>query len=317
LGEIKPPHALNAAPAEGTDADRRAASETATTPATTPAVPPARSPAKPPGSTMPFVEATAWTDQSSTPGPYGPATAPPGSDTFYADALGELETLGLPYLVSGTFAVNAYTGLNRPTKDMDVFCRPGDYPAILAHFQRRGYEAAIKDERWLAKVWSGDHFFDLIFCCTVVISPITDAWFIERHTAEIYGRVVPIIAPTELVWSKSFVQSRERYDGADVAHVILCQHDKIDWKRLLSHMDAWWEVLLMHVLNFRFIYPSERDRIPAWLFDELLDRLRTRAELPVPQTRVCRGRLFSRTDYLIDVTEWGYADILGQGERRG
>ena len=259
----------------------------------------------------------AWTEQSSTPGPHGPATSPPGSDAFYAEALKKLDELKLPFLVGGTFAVNSYTGLNRPTKDMDVFCRPGDYPAILAHFQNHGYHAAIKDERWIAKVWSGEHFFDLIFSCTVVISPITDQWFTERHTAQIYGLEVPIIPPTELVWSKSFVQTRERYDGADVLHVILRQHDKIDWHRLLAHMDAWWEVLLIQLLNFRFVYPSERDLVPAWLMDELLQRLATRGSLPPTETKICRGRLYSRTDYLIDVTEYGYADVLGQGERRG
>jgi hypothetical protein len=258
----------------------------------------------------------AWTEQSSLPGPHGPATSPAGSDTFYAEALGILSEKGLPHLLGGTFAVNAYTGLNRPTKDMDVFCRPGDYPAILAAFRDAGHETVIKDERWLAKVWCKHHFFDLIFSCTVAISPITDAWFAERHTTTIYGREVPIIPPTELLWSKAFVQTRERFDGADMAHIILCQHERIDWRRLLQHMDAYWEVLLIHLLNFRFVYPSERDRVPRWLLDELLERLTTRADLPAPQTRVCRGRLYSRTDYLIDVTEWGYADILGQGERR-
>ena len=108
------------------------------------------------------------------------------------------------------------------------------------------------------------------------------------------------------------MQDRTRYDGADVAHVILNHHDKIDWKRLLAYMEQYWEVLLLHVLNFRFIYPSERDLIPPWLFDELLSRLRERADLPAPETKICRGRLFSRTDYNIDVTEWGFADIVGE-----
>ena len=250
------------------------------------------------------------------PGPYGPATSPPGSDEFYRQALAHLLELGAPFLVGGTFAVNAYTGLNRPTKDMDVFCRPGDYPAILAHFQEKGFATTIADERWLAKIWCGEHFFDLIFSCTVALSPITDRWFNEQSMIEIYGMKVPVVAPTELVWSKAFVQTRERYDGADIVHVILRHHEQIDWQRLLQHMDAWWEVLLIHLLNFRFVYPSERDCVPQWLMDELLERLRTRGTLPPPETRICRGRLFSRTDYLIDVTEYGFADILGQGERR-
>ena len=37
--------------------------------------------------------------------------------------------------------------------------------------------------------------------------------------------------------------------------------------------------------------------------------------------KVCRGRLFSRSDYAVDIIEWGFADILGEAElndgRRG
>jgi len=110
---------------------------------------------------------------------------------------------------------------------------------------------------------------------------------------------------------EALLQNRHRYDGADIAHLILRQTERVDWQRLLIHMEQYWEVLLMHLLNFRFIYPSERDRIPRWLMDELLLRAQQQAELPLPQTRVCRGRLFSAEDYRIDVTSWGFADVVG------
>jgi hypothetical protein len=69
----------------------------------------------------------------------------------------------------------------------------------------------------------------------------------------------------------------------------------------------------MHLLNFRFIYPSERELVPRWLIDELLERLKNQMELPTSQIKICRGRLFSPTDYLIDIKEWGFADMLGKG----
>jgi hypothetical protein len=122
---------------------------------------------------------------------------------------------------------------------------------------------------------------------------------------------VRILPPTEFVWSKAFVQNRERYDGADIAHVLLKEHEQIDWRRLLSYMEQYWEVLLVHILNFRFIYPTERHRIPHWLMQELMERLRLQDGLPVPNTPICRGRMFSRKDYLIDVQDWGFVDIVG------
>lgn len=90
-------------------------------------------------------------------------------------------------------------------------------------------------------------------------------------------------------------------------------HDRIDWHRLLTLMELYWEVLLMHVLNFRFIYPTERDLIPRWLFDTLIERIQAQAELPAAEVRVCRGRLFSPRDYLVDISSWGFADLVGKG----
>jgi predicted nucleotidyltransferase len=243
-----------------------------------------------------------------------PAAMDP-AETFYAESLRRLVDTGVRFLLAGTYAVAAYTGIRRPTKDLDVFCKAGDYPRIAARFQDQGYAVEIEDERWIAKVRRGSHFFDVIFNSSAGIMPVTDSWFADARTLSVYGVEVEILAPTELVWSKCFIQNRERYDGADVAHVILKQHEAIDWQRLLSYMEPYWEVLLMHLLNFRFIYPSERDRVPRWLLDELADRLAAQAKLPAPQLATCRGRLFSPHDYAIDITEWGFADVVGKCER--
>jgi hypothetical protein len=73
-------------------------------------------------------------------------------------------------------------------------------------------------------------------------------------------------------------------------------------------------VLLVALLNFRFIYPSERDHVPRWLIDELLERLNAQLDMPTPEMPVCRGRIFSPRDYLIDVSEWGYSEAVGNLE---
>ncbi|WP_418161368.1 hypothetical protein [Benzoatithermus flavus] len=237
--------------------------------------------------------------------------APPEADAFYAESLHILHDSEIPCLVAGTFAVNCYTGINRATKDLDIFCKAGDFPRILLHFKDQGFEIEIEDERWLAKVRRGRCFFDVIFASATAVITVTDLWFQESHPVELYGVPVQLTPPTELIWSKALLQNRHRYDGADIAHLILRQSERIDWKRLLTHMEQYWEVLLIHVLNFRFIYPSERDKIPRWLHDELLLRARQHADLPVPQTKVCRGRLFSPDDYRVDVMEWGFADVVG------
>jgi Nucleotidyl transferase of unknown function (DUF2204) len=245
-----------------------------------------------------------------------PTPSSPQAEAFYAEVLRELTQSGFPVLLAGTYAVCAYTGISRRTKDLDVFCRAGDFPRILTHFKERGYAIEIEDERWIAKVHCGEQFFDIIFASANGTMPINDQWFAHARRLEVLGETVSIVSPTELIWSKAFIQLRHRYDGADIVHVILKQHEAIDWKRLLSYMELHWEVLLMHLLNFRWIYPTERDHIPGWLMDELIDRLKHQLDLPPPQMKICRGRMFSRIDYDIAVRDWGFADVGGEGEWR-
>lgn len=240
-----------------------------------------------------------------------PQPARPDGCAFYAAVLGVLKESGVPFQVGGSHAVGVYLGVAPHTKDIDVFCLAGDYPKLLRAGIEAGYEAEVEDERWIAKLRRGDEFCDVIFGSANLVSPVTEAWFAERREGEVCGVKVPLVPPTELIWSKVFIMDRARFDGNTVAQLILRQHESIDWKRLLAYMEQHWEVLLFHVLRFRYVYPSERDVVPADLLDELLSRLTDQRAMPRPQRRACRGRLFSRDDFDIDITQWGFADAVG------
>jgi hypothetical protein len=101
---------------------------------------------------------------------------------------------------------------------------------------------------------------------------------------------------------------RERYDGADVAHLFLACGDKLDWARVLQRFGPDWRVLLSHIILFGFAYPSERSRIPRWVTDDLLQKFRGETAAPSPSERVCQGTLLSREQYLTDLERWGYED---------
>lgn len=230
---------------------------------------------------------------------------------FYVESLKILNKSNVPFMVGGTFAVNAYLGINRGTKDMDIFCKPSDFPKLAAIFSNNGFKVQVTDERWLGKVFKDKHFFDLIFNSANSNMPVTDIWLKESQKEKIFGTEVYVLPPTELIWSKVFIENRDKYHGNDIAHLILRKSKNIDWKRLLTHMDQYWEVLLVHVLRFRFIYPSEREAVPKWLVDELLKRLITQISLPTSKEKVCHGRLLSFSDFEVDVREWGFTDIYG------
>ena len=111
---------------------------------------------------------------------------------FYAEALKILKDSKFTFMVAGGFAVNAYTGLRRPTKDIDIFVKAGDYPKILNKFTSLGYKTQVHDERWIAKIFKGELYVDLIFGSSNLVAPVHDDWFKECQTAKFFNYEVKI-----------------------------------------------------------------------------------------------------------------------------
>ena len=226
---------------------------------------------------------------------------------FYKEALGLLEECGTNFMLGGAFAFFNYTGIYRDTKDLDVFCKPSEYSKIMKFFAEKGYRTELTDVRWLAKIFKGEYFIDIIFDTVNNICRVDDSWLRRATKARFVGVDVSLLAPEELVFCKLYVLNRERYDGADVNHVLLKTGKDFDWKRLLHHMDPHWHILLAQLIQFQFVYPSEyRDIIPKWLFDELIRRAQEQYDLPPAFEKVCRGPMIDQTQYEIDIKEWNY-----------
>lgn len=226
---------------------------------------------------------------------------------FYKSSLELLNENKVPYLLGGGFALYQYTGIVRDTKDMDIFCKPAEYPKILKLFAEYGYETQVYDVRWLAKVHRNNHYIDVIFNTVNNICTVDDKWYENATDAEVFGVPVKIIPAEELVWCKLYVQNRERYDGSDLNHIILKRGAQLDWKQVLNRIDPHWHLLLMQLLQFQFVYPSEyRNIVPDWLFHELLNRAKEQYDLPAPYEKVCRGPIIDNTQYEVDIKDWNY-----------
>lgn len=229
------------------------------------------------------------------------------AQAFYREALDLLIESGVPFMLGGAFAMFHHTGIFRDTKDLDIFCKPSDYPRILKFFADKGYKTDLYDVRWLCKVYKGDYFIDIIFDTVNNICTVDDTWLEHATRGKFVGVDVLLLAPEELIFCKIYVQNRERYDGADVNHVLLKSGKNLDWKRLLRRLDPHWHILLAQILQFQFVYPSEyHDIIPRWLFEELMRRAHEQYDLPPAFEKVCRGPMIDQTQYEVDIKTWNY-----------
>ena len=138
---------------------------------------------------------------------------------------------------------------------------------------------------------------------------MTPSWISSTAVADVVlGHSVQLIPPEEMIWSKGCVMERERYDGADIAHLVRALAEKLDWHRLVARFGPNWRVLLSHLLLFGFIYPGERTRIPGSVMEGLVARLESEVWTPPQDERVCQGTILSREQYLVDIERWGYRD---------
>ena len=226
---------------------------------------------------------------------------------FYRSSLELLNDNNISYMLGGGFALYHYTGIVRDTKDMDIFCKPSEYTRILKLFADHGYETQVYDVRWLAKVHRDDHYIDIIFNTVNNICTVDDAWYENSSPSQVFGVPVKIIPAEELVWCKLYVQNRERYDGTDINHILLKHGKQLNWNRVLGRIDPHWHLLLMQILQFQFVYPSEyRDIVPDWLFHELIKRANEQYDLPAPYEKVCREPIIDNTQYEVDIKDWNY-----------
>jgi len=111
------------------------------------------------------------------------------------------------------------------------------------------------------------------------------------------------------------IDSEERFDGADIAHIIYATRGNLEWERIVQLAGEHWEMLLWPLILFHYVYPGHSDYVPRWLWDELLDHCRREIASPDPKARF-RGSLIDENMFAIDLAEWGLDDLLKEARAR-
>lgn len=232
-----------------------------------------------------------------------------GAQAFYVDVLRRLDAEDVPFMVGGAFALDCYAGVARQTKDLDLFVVREDWDRAALAMHAADYAVELPFPHWLGKITHPDGYFvDVIYNSGNGVTAVDEVWFEHARETEIFGQRVLLCPPEETIWSKAFVMERERYDGADVAHMLRAWAARMDWPRLLDRFADSWRVLLAHLTLFGFVYPGERAKVPEWVMQQLLQRVAAEHRETSTEDARCQGTLVSREQYLVDVDRWGYHD---------
>jgi hypothetical protein len=240
---------------------------------------------------------------SSTPPVFAPEQL-----AMYVEVLSLFRARRIPFAVSGAFALHEHTGIFRDTKDLDLFLPREEVGGALATLAAMGFETEVRDPVWLSKAYRGDYFVDLITGMSNGTIAVSNEWIERASITEVLGIRVKVLAAEELIVSKLFVTRRERFDGADIVHVIYGTGGKLDWTRILDLIGEHWMVLLWALVLYQYAYPAHSKFVPRAVWTDLLSRLNNEIDDPNPYAHF-RGSLIDDKMFAIDVKEWGMADL--------
>jgi hypothetical protein len=227
----------------------------------------------------------------------------------YKGALQSLQQAQIPHAVAGAFALHKHTGIWRATKDLDIILEAKSVPDALSRLQEVEFTTRIEDPVWLAKAWRGEYFVDLITAVGNAVMIVDRSWLDRAEPYDVFGIRCNVLAAEEVIASKVFVSHRERFDGADIAHLIRGCGSHLDWDRLQELLTGHWELLLWSLVFFAYIYPSRLSLVPQQLWDNLTNRLQGRVRHS-NRDEPFRGTLIDPNMFAIDVTEWGERDLF-------
>jgi len=233
---------------------------------------------------------------------------------LFRQVLTLLESAKHPYAVAGAFALRQHTGICRFTKDLDIFLPPARARQALKILHENGLTCEIPDPVWLAKVHRGGYFVDLITGMSNGVITVDDTWIERAQPARVCDVERRVLAPEEMLASKLFVTRRERFDGADIAHIIFASGGRLDWDRILQLAGEHWGLVLWSLMLFQYVYPAHSDYVPKTVWKDLMARLGRELDSPNPAARF-RGSLIDDAMFAIDMEEWALHDL--QNEYRG
>ena len=239
----------------------------------------------------------------------------PREREVFAQALRALNAAGVPYVVSGLYALHHYTGIYRKTKDLDLLFSPGDVLEAARVLKEAGFTTRLEGAHWLGKVFLDDVMIDLVFGMANGLHLIDGGWYRHSRAGLLAGLPVRVAPPEELIFHRLFIGERHRSDTSDIVHLIMLRGSELDWKRLIARVADYWRLLLAQVLLFDFAYPGRRREVPDWVRVELLERAHAERNVVDADPNVAQGTLVSRFSFAIDVNEWGFRNYRSESVR--
>jgi hypothetical protein len=189
--------------------------------------------------------------------------------SVYRDAIAAVRKTGLPFMLGGGFALAAYTGRWRNTKDIDFYVLPSDRQKFIDAITRAGfsdyYDQVPYDRGWIYRGFKDGTIVDLIWSMANRRAEAEESWFEHGKEILVRGESLKVIAPEELLWCKMYVMQRDHSDWPDVLNLLYATATELDWQRVLEHVRDDLPVLRAILTLFAWLCPTRATELPGSL----------------------------------------------------
>jgi Nucleotidyl transferase of unknown function (DUF2204) len=205
--------------------------------------------------------------------PAWPQEIPEGQWQVYQHVLRQVRGQGLRFAVGGAFALAAYTGRWRNTKDLDLFILPQERQAMVEVLTRCGlddyYDQLPYDRGWIYRATNGEVIVDAIWAMANQCASVDEGWLSRGPEVKVRGEALRIVPTEEMIWAKLYVLQRERCDWPDVLNLIYAAGPKLDWQHLLDRLAEDMPLLRGVLSVYAWLCPGRYKELPHWLRERL------------------------------------------------
>lgn len=187
----------------------------------------------------------------------------------YRDAIACARRTGLPFMLGGGFALAAYTGRWRNTKDIDFYILPAQRQVFIDAVTSAGftdyYQQLPYDRGWIYRSFRDGTIVDLIWSMANRRSEAKPSWFENGTDIVVRGEPLKVIAAEELLWCKMYVMQRDHSDWPDILNLLHAVGPDLDWNRVLENVREDVPVLRALLTLFGWVSPGRAGELPHTL----------------------------------------------------
>jgi hypothetical protein len=217
---------------------------------------------------------------------------------LYRQAMEAVRDASISFLLGGGFALAAYTGRWRDTKDIDFYIMPDDRERAVAALRKEGFKDYFErlpyDRNWIARNYKEDVIVDLIWAMANQRAQVDPLWLERAGILRIRSQDVLIAPPEEFLWCKLYILQRDHCDWTDVFNLLYAYGQQIDWDHLIWRLGEDTPLLKGALTVYAWLCPGQAIRLPQSLW--------TRLGLDPPEKSACPPA-FDRVR-LLDTRDW-------------